>query len=116
MSRLRAAPSRLVAQPARLGPAPGDERGYDQQRNATRVWRAWYRTARWYALRKDVLLRDAYACRMCGRVIGLKGEAAVDHIKRHHGDAKLFWDINNLQTLCSPCHSGEKQRQERSAE
>lgn len=116
MPRLRAAPSRLTAQPARLGPAPGGERGYDQQRNATRAWRAWYRTARWYALRRVVLKRDGYACRICGRSVSGKGEAAVDHIHRHQGYERLFWDINNLQTLCTPCHSGAKQRQERAEE
>ncbi|MDD4570646.1 MAG: HNH endonuclease signature motif containing protein [Tepidanaerobacteraceae bacterium] len=28
----------------------------------------------------------------------------VDHIKPHKGDVKLFFDINNLQSLCKTCH------------
>ncbi len=28
----------------------------------------------------------------------------VDHIKPHKGDERLFFDINNLQPLCKPCH------------
>jgi 5-methylcytosine-specific restriction protein A len=29
----------------------------------------------------------------------------VDHIKPHQGDPELFWDSENLQALCAPCHS-----------
>lgn len=34
----------------------------------------------------------------------------VDHVRKHDGDAALFWDSNNLQSLCAPCHDGVKQR------
>jgi 5-methylcytosine-specific restriction endonuclease McrA len=37
-----------------------------------------------------------------------------DHIVPHHGDPALFWDPGNVQTLCIPCHDGEKRRRERS--
>ncbi|MBS4762126.1 HNH endonuclease [Carnobacteriaceae bacterium zg-ZUI252] len=29
----------------------------------------------------------------------------VDHIIAHKGDMKLFWDVNNWQSLCNSCHS-----------
>ncbi|GIV49880.1 MAG: hypothetical protein KatS3mg038_0401 [Candidatus Kapaibacterium sp.] len=29
----------------------------------------------------------------------------VDHIIPHRGDARLFWDVNNWQSLCASCHS-----------
>ncbi|NMA84113.1 MAG: HNH endonuclease [Epulopiscium sp.] len=29
---------------------------------------------------------------------------AVDHIKPHKGNEDLFYDINNLQSLCKSCH------------
>ena len=32
----------------------------------------------------------------------------VDHIKPHRGDAELFWDRDNLQSLCHSCHSKHK--------
>lgn len=36
----------------------------------------------------------------------------VDHVIPHKGDKRLFWDRSNWQPLCTPCHSGRKQRQE----
>jgi 5-methylcytosine-specific restriction enzyme A len=37
-----------------------------------------------------------------------KGEVVVatvvDHIKPHKGDKALFWDHDNWQALCKPCH------------
>ena len=32
----------------------------------------------------------------------------VDHIKPHNGNVDLFWDEDNWQGLCAPCHSGRK--------
>lgn len=29
----------------------------------------------------------------------------VDHIKPHRGDEALFWDPENHQALCDPCHN-----------
>lgn len=29
----------------------------------------------------------------------------VDHVIPHKGDKKLFWDKDNWQSLCKPCHS-----------
>jgi len=38
----------------------------------------------------------------------------VDHIEPHRGDMELFWDSDNLETLCRmPCHDMVKQRHER---
>lgn len=28
----------------------------------------------------------------------------VDHKIPHRGDPKLFWDTDNWQSLCKPCH------------
>ena len=52
----------------------------------------------WRKLRLIVLNRDLYRCAHCGR----KGNE-VDHIKakRDGGEDTL----DNLQTLCKPCHS-----------
>lgn len=36
----------------------------------------------------------------------------TDHIKPHKGNPVLFWDPNNLQSLCKPCHGSEKQLEE----
>ena len=115
MARLSNLKPRLGSLPTRLGYAPGDERARDRQRNASQVWRSWYRSARWRRLRERILTRDLFTCRMCGLLHAGKGTAVVDHVKPHRGDEVLFWQESNLQVLCkSPCHDKHKQAQERS--
>jgi 5-methylcytosine-specific restriction protein A len=77
-------------------------------------WHRWYNTARWQALRLKVFLRDLYQCRMpgCGRIEGNTSRLICDHIKPHRGNAPLFWDEANLQTLCKPCHDTLKRQEE----
>ena len=63
---------------------------------------------RWERLRLEILARDGYRCRSCGRA----GRLEVDHITpiSKGGDP---WDPGNLQVLCrSPCHMA-KSRAER---
>lgn len=39
----------------------------------------------------------------------------VDHIQPHRDDMDLFWDMDNLETLCRmPCHDRIKQSHEKS--
>jgi len=33
----------------------------------------------------------------------------VDHVRPHKGDETLFFDSDNLQSLCAPCHGCNKQ-------
>jgi 5-methylcytosine-specific restriction protein A len=75
-------------------------------------WRRWYSTARWRALRAEVLIDAAFVCAMCRRVEGDSAQLVCDHIVPHRGDAGLFWDRANLQCLCKPCHDSAKQRAE----
>lgn len=63
-------------------------------------------TSAWEKARAAFLARHSY-CR-CGALA-----TVVDHIKPHRGDRELFWDKSNWQPLCTPCHSGAKQREER---
>jgi 5-methylcytosine-specific restriction endonuclease McrA len=63
-------------------------------------WRAWYQSARWKALRTEIVRRDQ-CCVVCGKETTLE----VDHIRPHRGDEALFFDETNLQTLCKRCHS-----------
>jgi len=62
--------------------------------------RRWYYTARWRALRIQVL-SDEPVCRECDRL----PSHDVDHIVPHRGDEALFWDRANLQGLCVRCHA-----------
>lgn len=41
---------------------------------------------------------------------------AVDHIRPHRGDPKLFWDRKNWQPICQTCHNSVKQRIERGSD
>lgn len=31
--------------------------------------------------------------------------SVVDHIRDHHGDYVLFWDVSNHQPMCAACHN-----------
>ncbi|HEY0123263.1 MAG TPA: hypothetical protein VGC14_16180 [Rhizobium sp.] len=54
---------------------------------------------------------------MCGHVEGDTSKLVADHHKPHRGDRALFFDFDNLKTLCaSPCHAKHKQRIEQAAE
>lgn len=44
-------------------------------------------------------------CQECMREGRLVRATECDHIKPHKGDKKLFFDANNLQSLCASCHS-----------
>ena len=53
-------------------------------------------------------LKSHFYCVRCGA-----GATVVDHKKPHKGCKVLFWDKSNWQALCTPCHSGAKQSEER---
>ncbi|WP_233470450.1 HNH endonuclease [Neorhizobium petrolearium] len=36
----------------------------------------------------------------------------VDHVTAHRGNEALFFDPENLASLCATCHSRHKQREE----
>ncbi len=89
-----------------------DEHGHSR---TAEPWRKWYSLSRWRRLRLKVLLRDLYTCQMpgCGRLEPDTSQLVADHIEPHRGDPALFWDEQQIQTLCKPCHDGLKQAQER---
>jgi 5-methylcytosine-specific restriction protein A len=37
----------------------------------------------------------------------------VDHVVPHRGDAILFWDRANWQSMCKPCHDTKTTREGR---
>lgn len=73
-----------------------------------------YKTAAWERLRRATFQRDRYTCKACGVLCRGRGrhQPVCDHIKAHKGDEALFFDPDNLQTLCKRCHDGDKQQQE----
>lgn len=109
--------SRLGSEHRRLrGPAATEE-DRTRQRDETVQWRKWYKTSRWQKLRRLVIRRDDSTCRQTGlALIGrhpAPNSPVVDHIIPHNGDASLFWDADNLQTVSKAWHDKEKQRMER---
>jgi 5-methylcytosine-specific restriction protein A len=74
-------------------------------------YRRLYFTPAWRQLRTAQLARCPF-CAMCA-AMGRRTPATIaDHRKPHRGDAALFFDPSNLQSLCGPHHSSTKQRQE----
>ncbi|MDI7923391.1 HNH endonuclease [Ferirhizobium litorale] len=84
----------------------------DQERAQRAPWRKWYSLKRWRDMRWDVLVEAMFTCQMCGTLERDTSRLVADHRKPHRGDPVLFWDRANLQCLCEPCHSTEKQKEE----
>lgn len=59
----------------------------------------------WYFVRKDILRRDRYSCRICKQRFRKK-QLDVDHIIPVQMGGQLF-DKNNLRTLCKECHKAK---------
>jgi 5-methylcytosine-specific restriction enzyme A len=73
--------------------------------------RRWYRTARWYAYRRQVLNLNPLCvnCQAGGQIVIA---TEIDHIRPHHDDPVLFWNLSNLQGLCASCHVQKTMRGE----
>ncbi len=99
--------------PSRLGGAPKTEAERSRHRDRTQGWRIWYKTARWQKLRRLVLKRDGYTCQATGAMLvgqyPASNSPVVDHIRPHRGDADLFWDEDNLQSVSKEYHDRVKQ-------
>ena len=73
----------------------------------------WYKASHWRALRRIVLKRDNYLCKLCA-VNGpfrMRLATHVDHIipfrsgRNLEEKRLLFGDTNNLRAICSSCHA-----------
>jgi len=66
-----------------------------------------YHTTAWRKTRKIVLRRDNFECQECKRQ-GKYSKATTVHHKKHLKDRPdLALDLNNLESLCNPCHNKE---------
>jgi len=52
-------------------------------------------------------------CVRCMEQGRLTRATVVDHIIPHRGDAKLFWDEANWQSLCKSCHDHKTMTEDR---
>jgi len=81
--------------------------------NKKPAYHSLYYSSRWKRLRLNQLSK-APLCSYC-KAQGLIVAASVaDHIKPHKGNDALFYDPDNLQSLCKQCHDSHKQRLEKS--
>lgn len=113
MGRLSTLKPRIGSMSSRLGYASGDEKARDRKRATEQPWRKWYNVAEWKTLRMRVFIRDHFTCQICGRIDGNTSRLIGDHKVPHRGDRSLFFDEENVWTLCKPCHDSEKQKRER---
>lgn len=84
--------------------------------NSPAPWVAWYKTARWRDLKRQVHVRDNFTCRRTGIVLVGKHPApnspVANHKVPHRGDPALFWDPDNIETIAKSVHDGEVQKEE----
>ena len=111
---------RLAQIGTRLAPPPDRLKGQgfatrNAERWATRVSRKWYNSARWKALRWDVLVDAMFTCARCKRIEANTSLLVADHMVAHRDDEDLFFNPANLQCLCKACHDSAKQKEERGA-
>jgi len=84
----------------------------NQRSDEAEEWRKLYHTARWQSLRSWQLNRQPL-CERC-KAKGITAAATVcNHRIPHKGDPALFYDPDNLEPLCAPCHDGPVQSEER---
>ena len=85
-----------IAPPTHKRKAVGRKHGQVVNRQATRALNT--NSKAWRYIRLEILIRDRYTCRDCGRYGN-----EVDHVDgdSHHNDDA------NLQTLCHRCHSSK---------
>jgi 5-methylcytosine-specific restriction endonuclease McrA len=76
-------------------------------------WHKWYHLKRWEHLRRLHLSKEPL-CVMCKESDFIIAGNVVDHKIPPRGDYLLFWDPNNLQTLCFDHHNSSKQQIEKS--
>ena len=85
------------------------DKRYDAKRGSARQRGYDHRWAKCRAL----FLQKNPLCALHEQRGELVAASVVDHVKPHRGNAQLFWDEANWQSLCAPCHSSAKQSQER---
>jgi 5-methylcytosine-specific restriction protein A len=83
----------------------------EQRSNKVRAYRKWYFTARWRALRA-AQLKEYPFCIYCLQAGARTVAVVADHTVRHDGNPELFWDPQNLTSLCKQHHDASKQREE----
>lgn len=66
-----------------------------------------YNSSAWKKCRAVVLARDNHLCQECLRKKRITPADMVHHIIEYKVDLSKALDIDNLESLCNPCHNGE---------
>ena len=85
---------------------PGD------YKHPSRPWLSMYKTKEWWRLRYHQL-RKQPLCEFCSKQGIITEATVVDHRIAHKGDYSLFYDPNNLSSLCKLHHDSSKQKMEK---
>src|SRR5262245_46953185 len=75
-------------------------------------YRKLYKTKRWQLIRRQQLTSNPL-CALCQEEKKLTPATIVHHIEAHKGNEVLFYDLDNLQSLCASHHNSDKQSEER---
>jgi 5-methylcytosine-specific restriction protein A len=62
-----------------------------------------YESLAWKTARRATLIRDHFACVVCGRNLSGKGQSRVDHIQPVSTHPHLALNLANLRSLCPRC-------------
>ena len=82
---------------------PGDGRPSAARRGYDHRWRV---ESRKYLLEHPL-------CVKCLEKDKITQATVVDHIQAHRGNARLFWDKSNWQSLCKHCHDVKTMTEDR---
>jgi 5-methylcytosine-specific restriction protein A len=93
--------------PKHKGEAENNRNNRPYYQNAMKYNTSLYNTVRWRKLRAEHLRGNPY-CICCGT---REKPLQVDHIVTPKGNEDLFYDANNLQTLCLRCHAVKTNRE-----
>ena len=61
----------------------------------------------------DLFLKQEPLCRECKWYGRVTAATLVDHRKPHKGNMEWFWNTDNWQPLCKPCHDKKTNREQR---
>jgi 5-methylcytosine-specific restriction protein A len=93
-------------------PTPQVRARLDRLRRGTRHEQGY--TNVWSRARDGYLDRHPL-CVYCAKANRVMAANVVDHIVPHRGNLELFWNEDNWQSLCAPCHNSTKRREENAA-
>jgi 5-methylcytosine-specific restriction enzyme A len=83
-----------------------NDKQYDKTKRNQKS-KAFYKSIEWQKVRTAALIRDRYLCQHCLKKKQITKAYIVDHITPVLVDWEQRLNINNLQSLCNPCHNSK---------